>query len=108
MFKWWPKKNAEAAPRHSALTWSREAAAGLDQALDGAPVPALLKSTVRGQLRHAAEEHARAAGRSEVTAQDLMEGMLSKLPAAMKGQVEEAMKGGPPALEDLQKRLQSK
>jgi len=108
MLNFWKKKNTESTPQRDGLTWSDAARAGLEQALAQAPVPALLKNRVRGELKSAAEATAQAAGRSEVTPQDLMEGMLSKMPAAMRNQVETAMKGGPEALNDLQKRLQKK
>ena len=103
MFKFWPKKKDAAGS--DKLTWSAQAEQGLVQALAQAPVPAMLKGRVRSELRNAAEEHARNAGHSEVTPEDLMEGMLSKLPANMRTQVEEAMKKGPEGLKDLEKNL---
>src|SRR5687767_11217795 len=104
MFKWGRKKQDDAAGS-AQLTWSAQAEQGLVQALAQAPVPAMMKGRVRSELRNAAEAHALSAGRTEVTPEDLMEGMLSKLPANMRTQVEEAMKKGPEGLKDLEKNL---
>ena len=90
------------------LTWEAGATQALDQALKQAPVPKMLKGTVKKQLKSAAEEVARKAGRDTVTAQDLMEGMLSKMPADMRAKVENAAKQGPGALKNLQKELGKK
>lgn len=87
------------------MTWQADAVTALEQALAQMPVPGSLKGRVRSELEKAAVAHAREAGRSEVTAQDLMEGLLAKLPANMRGKVEEAMKQGPEGLEKLQKEL---
>jgi len=56
-------------------------------------------------LTKAAEEQARQLGHAEVTAEDLMSGMLAKMPAHMKTKVEQAMKQGPEGLANLQKDL---
>lgn len=87
------------------LTWDAQATQGLQQALAQAPVPALLKGKVRTELKKAAEDAARAAGRSTVIAQDLMEGLLSKLPAHMRDKVTAAVAGGPEKLKDLEQEL---
>lgn len=111
MLNFWKKKNKESSSgsTHGAneLSWSSEASAGLDQALAQAPVPALLKNKVRGELKGAAEAVTRTAGRTEVTPQDLMAGMLSKMPASMRSKVEAAMKEGPAGLEKLQNDLKN-
>lgn len=105
MFKWRRKKNDAATPESAALTWSTQAKQGLEQALAQAPVPAMMKGRVRNELKNAAEAHARTVGHSEVTPEDLMEGMLSKLPANMRTKVEDAMKKGPEGLKDLEQDL---
>lgn len=118
MFKLWPKKKqsnsspnndssvpAESTPATGELTWEAQAQTGLDQAMSQAPVPAMLKGKVRRELANAAEAAARAAGRNVVTAEDLMNGLLAKLPSNMRSQVEEAMKGGPDKLKELEKNL---
>ena len=97
------KKNDEAA----SLTWDQAAEAALEQAISQAPVPGMLRGRVKSELKKAAEEHARQQGHTNVTAEDLMNGMLAKLPANMKAKVEEAMKQGPRGLEDLKKDLGS-
>lgn len=102
MFKLWPKQSA--APS-SAITWSAEAQAALDQAVAQAPVPAMMKAMVKKELRKAAEEATHKAGRTSVTPDDLMQGLMAKLPDNMKAKVEEAMKKGPAGLQDLQKDL---
>lgn len=105
MFKLWPTKKEAGETNPTELTWTSQATQGLEQALAQAPVPAMLRGRVRSELVNAAETHARAAGRNEVTPQDLMEGMLRKLPANMRSQVEEAMKKGPAGLKDLEQHL---
>ncbi len=105
MLNFWKKKSDQAASSSSEFSWSQAASDSLNQALAQAPVPAMLKGRVRNELKNAAEERARAAGRSEVTPQDLMEGMLSKMPANMRSKVEAAMKEGPAGLEKLQNDL---
>lgn len=103
----WPKNNKEAPKEEKtgALTWSSEASKVLEQSVAQAPVPGMLKGKVRQELAGAAEEVARSAGHSEVTAEDLMAGLLSKLPASMRTQVEEAAKQGPAGLKNLEKKL---
>lgn len=89
------------------MTWDPQAIQALDQALAQAPVPKMMKSMVKSQLKKAAEETARKAGRSNVTPQDLMEGMLSKMPAAQRAKVEDAMKKGPEGLKNLERDLKN-
>ena len=79
MFKLWgDKKQSEAA-----VTWSSEATQALEMALAQAPVPALLKGKVRSELTKAAESATKSAGRSQVTPEDLVNGMMAKLPPDM-------------------------
>jgi hypothetical protein len=87
------------------LAWEPAAEAALEQALGQAPVPAMLKGRVKSELKNAAEEHARKSGHATVTPEDLMNGMLARLPANMKTKVEEAMKKGPQGLEGLKNNL---
>lgn len=110
MFKLFRKKKEASSPSlpsdaPAELTWDEQATQGLQQALAQAPVPALLKEKVHNELKKAAEDTARAAGRATVTAQDLMEGLLSKLPAGMRDKVTSAMAGGPDKLKDLEQEL---
>lgn len=70
------------------LTWSSQATQALDMALKQAPVPKLLKGKLRKELISAAEAHATQAGHSEVTAEDLVNGLMAKIPENMRGQVE--------------------
>jgi hypothetical protein len=102
MFSW---RRQQSASDSSSLRWNDEAKKALEQALVQMPVPAMLKGQVRKELETAAENYARGAGRSEVTAQDLMEGMLAKMPPEMRAKVEEAMKQGPAGLKKLQDEL---
>lgn len=90
------------------MSWDEQAQLAVNQAVQQAPLPAMLKGRVRTELTNAAEETARAAGRNNVTAQDVLQGMLAKMPPAMRQQVEEAMKGGPEGLAKLQKKLRGK
>jgi len=107
MFKFFGKsKSGAPASDTGAMTWDPQATQGLEQAMGQAPVPAMLKGRIRQELVSAAEGVAQRAGRTNVTAQDLMEGLLSKLPASMKSKVEDAVKGGPEKLKELEKDLQ--
>lgn len=90
------------------LTWQQEATDALEQAVSGAPVPKLMKMRLRKELIKTAEAKARAAGKSEVSAHDLMEGLMSKLPAEMRNQIQQAAQRGPKGLEQLQKKFQKK
>lgn len=113
MFKFWKKSNKETPKDKSdnssgVLTWSIEATKALEQSVAQAPVPGMLKNKVKKELATAAEDTARATGHSEVTAEDLMAGLLSKLPANMRQQVEQAAKQGPEGLKNLEKRLRRK
>jgi hypothetical protein len=96
------KKHTDEKPE---LEWDTAATQALTQALQQTPVPAVLRSRVKQELKKAAEEHARANGRARVTAEDLMNGMLAILPAGMKVKVEAAMKQGPKGLENLRHNL---
>lgn len=118
MFKLFRKKkslpDAEIVPESTSsipatgeLTWDAQATQGLEQAIAQAPVPAMLKGRVRTELKSAAEGVARAEGRNTVTAQDLMQGLLSRLPENMRSKVETAMQGGPDKLKDLEKELRN-
>ena len=90
------------------LTWSKEATDALEQTLGQAPIPKLLKPKIRRDLKKAAEALARKSGRTEVSAHDLMQGFLSKLPSEMRNQVEQAARKGPEGLKMLQKKLEKK
>lgn len=97
------KKQGEETSELVGLTWNEQASQALKQAMSQAPVPALLKKKVVGELKKAAEEAARAAGRDEVTVEDMMNGLLSKMPAGMRQKVEQAAKQGPRGLARLKR-----
>lgn len=99
----WHKKKKDDAPAR--LQWMPDASAGIEQALAQAPVPKMLRGRVKRELESAAEGAARAAGRDRVTMEDVMAGMLAKMPANMREQVEQAMQQGPEGLKNLQKRF---
>lgn len=105
MLKFWKKKQASQSSSSGNLTWDPQASQALEQSLAQAPVPKMMKSMVKSQLKKAAEDIARKANRTTVTAQDLMEGMLSRMPAHMRAKVEDAIKQGPEGLEKLKKDL---
>lgn len=87
------------------MTWDAEASKALDQAINQAPVPSVLKGQMRKQLTKAAENYAATADRTNVTAEDLMQGLLSQMPDKMRNKVETAMAKGPAGLKDLQDQL---
>lgn len=89
------------------LSWDEQAKQAIAQALAQAPVPGLLKGKIRKELEKSAEEAAVKTGRSNVTAEDVVTGMLAKMPASMREKVEGAMKQGPDALKDLEKELRN-
>lgn len=110
MFKFWKKKQDNNSDQGASndLTWNAQAEQALEQAVAQAPVPGMLKNRLRNELSNAAEAAARQAGHSEVTAEDLMNGLMAKLPPNMKGQIEDAMKKGPEGLKDLEKKFKKK
>lgn len=87
------------------MTWEAQAETALNQSVSQAPVPAVMRSMLKSQLKASAEEAAKHAGRTNVTAEDLMAGLMSKLPANMKNKVANALKKGPAGLADLQKEF---
>lgn len=107
MLKFWKKKKpqAESSSQSTQLVWDPQAEAALNQAAAQAPIPKLLRSTVIKQMRDAAETAAREAGRTTVTAADLMTGLLSKVPPAMRAKIEDTLKNNPEDLKKLQKDL---
>lgn len=105
MKPFWKRQTNDSTEQPSQFTWDEQARQGLEQALKQAPVPTMLRGKVKKEFKRAAEEAARQAGRTTVTAQDLMNGMLAKMPANMRQQVEDAMKKGPDGLENLAKKL---
>ncbi|MEX1997733.1 MAG: hypothetical protein WEA04_03635 [Candidatus Andersenbacteria bacterium] len=107
MFKLWPKKKADSDESTPALRWDERATQGLEQALSQAPVPGPLKGRVKKELVQAAEDAARQNKHTTVTAEDLMQGLLAKLPASMRNRVEDALSGGPDKLQALQKDLEN-
>src|SRR3989344_8675878 len=100
-----PAESSGLPAGEAGLPWDAAATDALEQALSQAPVPAPLKGRVKKELQRAAEEQARQHGHATVTAEDLMQGMLAKMPAAMRAKVEDAMKQGPEGLENLKNEL---
>ncbi len=103
MFKLWKKqgKSEDAAGRQ----WDEKAKQALDQAVAQAPVPKMLKGQVRQRLAKAAEAEAQKNGRTQVTPEDLMAGLLAHLPVDVRNQIEQAAKQGPEGLKKLQKNF---
>lgn len=91
--------------KRSKMPWDDTATQALEHAVQQAPIPALLRSTVKNELTQAAEAHAREHGRTTVTAEDLMQGLLAKMPAAMRAKAEQAIQQGPGALGKLKDEL---
>ena len=102
------KKEKNEDNSSTSLTWDATATQALEQAMNQAPVPKMLKGKVKNELKKAAENVAQAANRTTVTAEDLMQGMLAKMPANMRNKVEDAMQKGPEGLESLQKEFGDK
>jgi len=90
----------------SKLSWSAQAQQALNQAITQMPIPGLVKGQVKKQLARAAEKQAVSAGHNEVTPEDLMAAMLSKLPDSMRGKVESALQDGPDGLKKLRDELE--
>lgn len=88
------------------MQWEESARQALNQAVAQAPVPSIMKQQAKRQLEQAAEEYARNAGKTTVTAEDLMQGLMARLPDSMRKKVEEAAKKGPEGLKDLEKEVQ--
>jgi histone H3/H4 len=107
MNAFWSKKKDNAAPAAAALRWDEQAKQGIEQAVSQAPVPGLLKGKIRQELMKAAEEETTRAGRTTVTAEDVVAGMLAKMPAAMRDKVTQAMQKGPAGLKDLEQELRN-
>lgn len=105
MFNFRKKKTASAG---SSLQWDPKATQALEQALKQAPIPSMLKNRVKKELIAAAEETARAAGHTTVTAEDMMNGFLARMPADMRSKVEQAMQQGPEGLKNLENELKGK
>ncbi len=117
MFKFWKKDKDQpqgdtTSPSSSSGAseggWDPQATQALNQAVSQAPVPALLKNRLKNELKKAAEAEAKKAGHKKVTPEDLMNGLMSKLPDSMKGKIEAAMKEGPEGMKKLQKELGEK
>jgi Ser-tRNA(Ala) deacylase AlaX len=107
MLKFWRKSNPSSDTSSEKLTWDDSARQAIQQSLQQAPIPAMLRGKVKKELEAAAEEAARADHKTSVTAQHVMTGMLNKMPANMRAQVEQAMKGGPEEIQKLQQRFRN-
>ncbi len=109
MFQFWKKKekngDTQNNQKKSALTWNASAIAALAQAVSQAPVPSIMKGRIKSELSKAAEQATIAAGKTIVTAEHLMSGILARLPKDMRAKVEAAAKQGPKGLKKLQDEL---
>jgi histone H3/H4 len=103
MFSLFKKKSSDEAED---MQWDDAATQALHQATAQAPVPGIMKQQVKKQLQQAAEEYARNAGKKTVSAEDLMQGLMAKLPENMRRKVEDAAKQGPDGIKKLQDELQ--
>lgn len=105
MFKRWRRNkddhNSKDNQSSNAFKWDDKASKALDAAVSQSHVPAMLKNKVRGELAKAAEVAATKSGHDTVTPEDLMAGMLEKLPADIRNQVEQAAQQGPDGLTKL-------
>ena len=81
-----PKPTESSAPN---LTWQPQATQALKLALKQAPVPSLMKGQVEKELKKAAEEAAQKDNRTEVTAEDLMNGLMAKLPPNLRAKAQQ-------------------
>lgn len=107
MFSLFKKKSKdEPTADTESMQWDASATQALQQAVAQAPVPRVMKQQVKRQLQQAAEEYARNAGKTTVSPEDLMNGLMSRLPEHMRKKVEEAAKKGPEGLKDLEKEIQ--
>jgi hypothetical protein len=107
MRKFWQKNNEPPSPDTAAVTWEEGAKQSIEQAVVQAPVPAVLKGRIKQELMKAAEVAAQKAGRTKVTPEDVMAGLLAKMPAAMRNKVEQAIQEGPEGLKNLERDLRN-
>jgi hypothetical protein len=108
MFNFKKKGKKDDNNNSTSLTWDPTATQALEQAMSQAPVPKMLKGKVKNELKKAAENVTQTANRTTVTAEDLMHGMLAKMPANMRNKVEDAMQQGPEGLKNLQDEFGNK
>jgi hypothetical protein len=102
------KKNQSQTNNDQPLGWHKQAKAALQQSLNQAPIPKMLKGRVEKELKKAAEQAARDAKSKIVTPEHVMQGLLAKMPAKQRAQVEDAMSKGPQAIKDLEKKFRKK
>jgi len=98
----WKKKEQN---NTNSLPWEEAATQALEQAISQVPLPGPLKGKVKKELAQAAETHAREQEHTAVTAEDLMNGMLAKMPAGAREKIEQAMQQGPEGLDKLKKEF---
>jgi hypothetical protein len=94
MFKNWFQKDKSAPSPSGKVAWTAEATQALDEAVAQAPVPQLLKNRLKKELKKTAEDHAQKNNRTTVTPQDLLEGLMTRLPAHMQQKVKDMMEKG--------------
>jgi hypothetical protein len=100
--KWFKKKRE--SDKHD-LLWDPSASEAIQMAMQQAPIPKMLQGRIRKELRKAAEETARQVKSDRVLAEHVMQGMLAKMPANIRDQVQSAMQSGPSEIAKLQKKL---
>ena len=94
MFKNWFKKETPQNQPADSITWEAQATQALEMATAQAPVPQLLKGKLRTEMKKMAEAEAQKNGRATVTAEDLLNGMMAKLPSNMQDKVKGMMEKG--------------
>lgn len=94
MFSLFKKKqpNKLESENSTPIQWEKSARDALNQAVAQAPVPAIMKQQAKRQLEKAAEEYALSQGKITVSAEDLMHGLMARLPEGMRKKVEDAAK----------------
>ena len=113
---WWKKKPRDESAAgttpasiegNQAFEWDGKAQEALSQSVAQAPVPSVMKRRAHAELKKTIEQTVRAAGRTNVTVEDVMQGLLSKLPVQQREKVEAALAEGPAGLEKLKKTLRT-
>lgn len=95
MFKnWFKKETPSNTPSGSSIIWDDQAEKALDMSMAQAPVPQMLKGKLRSEMKKMAEAEAQKNGRTTVTTEDLLNGMMAKLPSHMQDKVKGMMEKG--------------
>jgi len=95
MFKnWFKKEKAADQSSDSVMTWDGQATQALEMAVAQAPVPQMVKGKLRTEMKKMAEAEAQKNNRHNVTAEDLLQGMMAKLPSHMQDKVKGMIEKG--------------